>query len=709
MKFIYSSLGSVIVCIGLFILTFDTLSAHSTALPGALALPACNSRALACEQPPELQEPDDPYRVPDGHCRDGLGVARFCDQESVFPYLDLIAIESQNGATTFEIIEREAVFDSPCIDGFAGPFPCDNIDLLAFLPLDEIGGGRGSDIWGWTDPETAHEYALMGRNNGTSIVDVTNPITPTYLGDLPTQGTTSPWRDIKTYKDHAYVVADFNLNHGMQVFDLTQLRDAMTPTATISPVISDVAVSGPVVFTPTAHYAEFSRAHNIAINEESGFAYTLGGETCKSGPHVIDIQNPTDPQFAGCYEDDGYTHDAQCVRYRGPDLAYNDREICFNSNVDTLTIMDMTDKENPAMLSRVGSPDFAYFHQSWLTEDQRYLLSDDEVDENRYKHNTRTYIWDVSELHNPRIIGVHTADVEAIDHNLYIRGNTVFEANYMSGLRIFTLDEVAEGKLTEIAYLDTFPEVDILTTGSAWSVYPYFESGTVVVSSIEDGLFVLQPKLAPEFSAIATDNVLDVCIPSLPSPTSTMVFSDSLQLSAYNHYSGTVHLMLDPPQQGLALSDTQVEFARNSSTTLDILADLQTVGSGTHSFQVALTDDESMTTTLPFEFNAQSTSPAAVSFGFASGTVIIPPGGTLSWDPVDDAVDYIVEISTDSMFEEIVHRERTRDARMSPPLGLEEGKDYYWRVQASNVCGEGPFSLVRPLWINHAVFVPVIQ
>ena len=75
---------------------------------------------------------------------------------------------------------------TPCVDGQADGYPCHNVDLEEFMPLAEIGGGAGNDLWGWTDPETGHEYALMGRSTGTSFVDVTDPENPIYLGDLPT-------------------------------------------------------------------------------------------------------------------------------------------------------------------------------------------------------------------------------------------------------------------------------------------------------------------------------------------------------------------------------------------------------------------------------------------------------------------------------------------------------------------------------------------
>ncbi|MGH2544035.1 MAG: choice-of-anchor B family protein, partial [Ardenticatenaceae bacterium] len=249
----------------------------------------------------------------------------------------------------------EALSGVPCVDGFAGEYPCENVDLASFLPLSEIGGGGANDIWGWTDPVTGNEYALMGRTNGTSFVDITDPENPIYLGNLASHTGDSVWRDIKVHLDHAFIVADFNGLHGMQVFDLTQLRDVTNP---------------PVEFAETAHYDEIGSAHNIAINEETGYAYiiggSLGGQICAGGLHMVDISDPVNPTFAGCFSEDGYTHDVQCVVYSGPDPDYQGNEICFAANEDTLTIVDVTDKSAPLMLSRTPYAGSGYTHQGWL-------------------------------------------------------------------------------------------------------------------------------------------------------------------------------------------------------------------------------------------------------------------------------------------------------------------------------------------------------
>jgi len=381
-----------------------------------------------------------------------------------------------------------------CDSGRAGGFDCSEVDLLAFLPNPQLGAPRGinlSDIWGWTDPETGREYALVGRMDATVFVDVTDPASPRIVGDLPMpQGARANfWRDIKTYRDHAFIVADGAGPHGMQVFDLTRLRNA---TGT------------PVTFTEDAHYDRIASAHNIAINEETGFAYAIGsnggGETCGGALHMIDIRDPKHPVFAGCFADrstgiqkTGYTHDNQCVTYRGPDERYRGREICFNSSETAVGIADVTDKASPKPIAVAAYPNTSYAHQGWLTEDQRYFYLNDEGDEtDGLVPRTRTLVWDMSNLEEPVLVKEFLGATAATDHNLYVRGRYMYQANYVAGLRVIDIADPANPK--EVGYFDTVPwGADAPTTDTgAWSVYPYFRSGTLVVSSQAEGLFVLR-------------------------------------------------------------------------------------------------------------------------------------------------------------------------------------------------------------------------
>jgi choice-of-anchor B domain-containing protein len=383
----------------------------------------------------------------------------------------------------------DALLNTACSDGMAGPYPCRDIDLMAFLPHADIGGGTGNDIWGWTDPVTGREYALVGRSTGTAFVDVSTPSRPVYVGDLPTSTVSSIWRGIKVFADHAFIVSEAP-NHGMQIFDLRQLR-------TVTPRQGSGQASPPVTFTETAHYAGFGSTHTLAMNTRTGFAYAAGTRTCEGGLHVVDVRAPAAPRPAGCFSLDGYTHETQCVVYDGPDTLYRGHEICFNSNEDTLTIVDASDKLEQVQVSRTGYGGSAYTHQGWLSEDHRFFLVNDEGDETAFRHPTRTWIWDVSDLRAPFIASRYDGPTPAIDHNLYIRGNLVYESNYRSGLRVLDASELARGALQEVGFFDVYPSDDAPAYNGAWSAYPFFASGSVAVNGIEQGLFLVRPRTTP--------------------------------------------------------------------------------------------------------------------------------------------------------------------------------------------------------------------
>ncbi len=379
-------------------------------------------------------------------------------------------------------------------DGEAAHFQCEGIDLVSFLPVSAVGGSRGvevNDIWGWTDPETGREYALVGRVDGTAFVDVTEPENPRYLGSLPlTEGARpNTWRDIKVYENHAFVVADGAGDHGVQIFDLTRLRDVQ---------------DAPATFDEDAHYDRVASVHNIVINTESGFAYAVGagggGETCGGGLHMIDVRDPLNPTFAGCFADTrtgrqgtGYTHDGQCVMYRGPDEEHRGKEICMGANETALSVADVSDKSNPLPISIATYPNVGYAHQGWFGPDQRYFYLDDELDELQGKvERTRTMVWDVTDLDDPIMAAEFFGPTNSSDHNLYVVGDRIFQSNYQSGLRV--LDASDPENLQEIGWFDTVPfgENDA-GFGGSWSNYPFFDSGIVVVTSGYEGLFVVRP------------------------------------------------------------------------------------------------------------------------------------------------------------------------------------------------------------------------
>ena len=368
-----------------------------------------------------------------------------------------------------------------CIGGSADGYPCNRVDLVSHLSRDELGVTDGivSDMWGWTDPATGIEWALVGHSQGTAFVSLEDPENPVYAAFLPfTQGAQpSDWRDIKVYRDHAFVVSDYAGTHGMQVVDLTRLRDiSATPSR-----LEAVAV-----------YDRIHSAHNVAVNEETGFAYAVGanggGETCGGGLHMIDIRNPASPAFAGCFADrttgnasTGYTHDVACVVYGGPDTEHRGGEICFASNETALSIADVSDKQRPRALAAASYPLVGYAHQGWLDETHEYFYMNDELDELNGKLSPRTIVWDVRDLDDPIVAAEFMGTAGAIDHNLYIAGNLMYQSNYLSGLRVIDISDRENPR--EVGYFDVEPDVDEIGMDGSWSNYPFFASGIIGVTS----------------------------------------------------------------------------------------------------------------------------------------------------------------------------------------------------------------------------------
>ena len=368
---------------------------------------------------------------------------------------------------------------APCEGGFASVFPCDGYDLVFQMTQASFNGNFGNDIWGWTDTTTDREYAIIGLDNGTAFVDITEDAAPVYLGKLLTATTAITWRDVKVYGDYAFIVSEAP-GHGMQVFDLKRLRNVSDP---------------PQVFEADERYTGIGNAHNLAINESNPFVYIVGTartDDFNGGAHFIDVQDPSNPTLAGGYGLDGYTHDAQVVTYNGPDTDYAGREIFVGSNEDRIAIVDVTDKSNPIGIETIDYPNVGYTHQGWFTEDQRFFILGDETDETQFGFNSRTLVFDFADLDNPVLHAVYEGPTGAIDHNGYVLGDEFFLANYTAGMRVLDISDIANGNITEKAFFDTFPASNVAGFQGVWSVYPYFDSGKILVNDINFGLFVIQ-------------------------------------------------------------------------------------------------------------------------------------------------------------------------------------------------------------------------
>lgn len=397
------------------------------------------------------------------------------DNDIVISITDNLSEPTQN-IDDDKIIEGK----SYCENGFAGIYPCNGYDLLSRIPLEYFESVEGNDSWGWTDSFDGKEYALMGLDDGTAFVDISDPEVPLYLGKLPSATVNSSWRDIKVYEDYAFIVSEAP-GHGLQVFDLSKLRSVKTQQT----------------FDSDLNFNEFGNAHNIAINKESGFAYVLGSKLFDGGPAFIDINSPLNPSIVGGYSFSSYTHDAQVVKYHGPDTRFKEKEILFGSNSiggenNQLIILDVTDKKNPELISSIEYSNAGYTHQGWISDDHKYFFLGDELDELKIGHRTKTRVFDIQNLENPIIHNTYYGQTASIDHNLYVKGSKIYMANYTSGMRVVDFNNISDNDFREEGYFDTYPSDNSTNFFGAWNVYPFFSSGVILISDINYGLFIVK-------------------------------------------------------------------------------------------------------------------------------------------------------------------------------------------------------------------------
>ncbi len=366
-----------------------------------------------------------------------------------------------------------------------GGFDSSGMTLLSHIPLNHFTGvarASGNDCWGYVSP-SGREYAIMGLEGGFGFVEITDPTNPQIIATI--QGPTSLWHGVKVVGRYAYGVSEGG--SGLQIMDLNNIDQ------------------GQVTLVRNWTSGGYSTTHTIAANEEAGTLWIAGANIGNGGLVKIDISNPTQPVFAGGWTQ-MYVHEAQVATMRSGPFAGREIGFCsggYNTgHTETgIRIVDVTDATAPQLLSTIFYPNAGYAHQTWLSEDQRYLYLNDELDEMYTGQPGTTRIFNIEDLTNPTFVGQFSNGLPAIDHNLYTHDGLIFQSNYRSGLRVF--DALDPENPTELAWFDTFPGSDSAEFNGTWSNYPFFPSGSIIVSDIERGLFVLRLDAEPAAVAVS--------------------------------------------------------------------------------------------------------------------------------------------------------------------------------------------------------------
>jgi choice-of-anchor B domain-containing protein len=340
-----------------------------------------------------------------------------------------------------------------------------------------------NDIWGYVSPG-GREYAILGLYTGTGFVDVTDPVNPFVVGAI--SDSDSIWSDMRTYSHYAYNVNESD--GGLQVIELANIDP---PTRQVS-LVRSVTQSG------------LSTAHTLAVNTDSGYLYLCGSNLAGGRLVALSLADPSNPVIAGQALQAGYVHAAQVVSYTSGPYAGREIAFCYSGSLG-LRILDVTDKSNMFTMATLAYPSTYYCHQGWLTNDRRYVLINDELDEyyDPTINTTRTIVVNVENLSAPQYVTSFTNGQTSIDHNLMIRTydsptaglrSFVFEANYTTGLRIYNVTDVTNA--SEIGYFDTYSFNNGMSFNGAWGVYALLPSGNILVADMQSGLFVLDPSAA---------------------------------------------------------------------------------------------------------------------------------------------------------------------------------------------------------------------
>jgi choice-of-anchor B domain-containing protein len=398
-------------------------------------------------------------------------------------------------------LQSTQVAAATCASGFAGQFPCRLVDFQSQISLNRFSqpANSASNLWGFVDLNDNREYAVIGLSNGTAVVDVTNAAQPREVGLIA--GIASAWREVKIYqykdqstnryKAYAYISTEAQ-NAGLQVLDLSGLPDTVALATTLRDTGSQ----------HTLYISNIDYGSNTALPGEEPFLYVAGANVNSGAWRVYSLANPAAPSLiTAAPAGTQYMHDSTSLyvtdsRTTQCDQGHNPCQVLVDFNENSVDLWDVSDKAHAVRLSSTTYPTASYTHSGWPTTDGRSLIFFDEFDEIRRGLNTQIYSMDLSDLRAPSIAVSYQGPNTATDHNGYIKGNYAYVSHYRRGLVVFDVSNAKQ--LKEVASFDTFlsPADNTAGTDGAWGVYPFLPSGTVLISDISNGLFVLKPNTA---------------------------------------------------------------------------------------------------------------------------------------------------------------------------------------------------------------------
>lgn len=403
-------------------------------------------------------------------------------------------------ASYYTLSEKQVGVD--CVNGAAGSFACNNIDLLAHMPLNDFSSRPSSanDIWGHVDLNTGDEYALIGLRNGVAIVNVTNPEDPQEVGTI--RGLNSTWRDIKVYQyfdesinawqAYAYATID-GASDFVTIINLNQLPNS----------VSLVEKNTVVTKAHNVYISNVDHTLNITLPGLTPSLQLIGSNRFGGAFHSYSLATPsTLTGLANNYFGSGYTHDGASINITDSrkesqcDTRSDSCTVFIDFNEKEVKLWNITDTSATTLLGTGEYNDVSksnqYVHSGWGTEDNQHIFLHDEFDEKDGGLNSTVRIFSIADLNNPTQVGQWTGPTRAIDHNGFVRGNRYYMSNYERGLTVLDITDPANP--IDVGFFDTYTPSNNPGFNGAWGAYPFLPSGNILVSDIGSGLYILKDR-----------------------------------------------------------------------------------------------------------------------------------------------------------------------------------------------------------------------
>lgn len=361
-----------------------------------------------------------------------------------------------------------------------------NLKLEGYLSLDHLGMSTCRDVWGYVSP-IGQEYAIItcqasSARGSTSFIRVTNASEPIIIGQFGTADL-GTW-DVKTYSHYAFVISE-DSNYGsiyapLVIYDMNRIDQD---------IVQEII--------PRSFETDSRRnTHNVAIDEQSAFLYRcIAGNGQGYGIYIYDLNRYMGSDWESIGHIDDECHDLQVK-------TINDSQYAFvaTGNTHDVRIYDVTDKTNIVLMSKSSYDKPGYAHQVWVDEENQYLYMNDELWRfTDLSLTSQVFIFDIRNFSNIRYLKRQTNGEFAHTHNMFVKGNTMFQANYVTGLRIWNITD--RENIDEIGYYDTHNSTATGFRG-LWGTYPYLPSGNILGSDINCGLYIWSSPLSPPLNKI---------------------------------------------------------------------------------------------------------------------------------------------------------------------------------------------------------------